>query len=94
MESYRSSGTVSAALSTQLRCYFVRKCNFVNPNPSLAEEADIRVVSDRAFLEKATDNTLDIYSKIMKEALARTGPVLEMFDLPNTREKRLVVAYK
>ncbi|KAJ3048167.1 NAD-dependent glutamate dehydrogenase [Rhizophlyctis rosea] len=94
MESYRSSGTVSAALSTQLRCYFVRKCNFINPNSSLAEEADIRVVSDRTFLEKATENTLDIYSKLMKEALARTGPVIEMFELPGTREKRLVVAYK
>ncbi|KAJ3036171.1 NAD-dependent glutamate dehydrogenase [Rhizophlyctis rosea] len=94
MESYRSSGTVSAALSTQLRCYFVRKCNFVNENPTAAETSDIRAVSDRSFLEKATENTLDIYSKLMKEALARTGPVIEVYDLPNTREKRLVVAYK
>jgi len=94
MESYRSTGTVSTTMSTQLRCYFVHKCNFVKADPTPEERTDIRVVSDQGFLEKATENTLVIYSKLMKEALNRTGPVIEMFDLPGTREKRLVVAYK
>ncbi|KAJ3286072.1 NAD-dependent glutamate dehydrogenase [Borealophlyctis nickersoniae] len=94
VESYRSSGTVSTTLSTQLRCYFIRKCNFVKADPSPEEQKDIRLVSDKAFLEKATENTLAIYSKLMNEALARTGPVIEMFDIPNSREKRLVIAYK
>lgn len=37
LETYRSQGTVSLANPTQLRCYFVAKCEFVNPNPN--EEA-------------------------------------------------------
>ncbi|TPX63849.1 glutamate dehydrogenase [Spizellomyces sp. 'palustris'] len=94
MESYRSSGTVSSSLSTQLRCYFVRKCNFVKAEPTPAEEADIRLVSDSTFLEKATENTLEIYSKVMKHALVRTGPVIEVYDIPKSRQKRLVIAFK
>lgn len=34
LETYRSLGTVSSANPTQLRCYFVAKCEFVNPNPT------------------------------------------------------------
>ncbi|KAJ3177544.1 NAD-dependent glutamate dehydrogenase [Gaertneriomyces sp. JEL0708] len=94
MESYRSSGTVSSSLSTQLRCYFVRKCSFVRPNPTPEEETDIKLVGDSTFLEKATENTLDIYSKVMKHTLKRTGPVIEVYDIPNSRQKRLVIAYK
>ncbi|RKO87189.1 Glutamate/Leucine/Phenylalanine/Valine dehydrogenase-domain-containing protein, partial [Blyttiomyces helicus] len=94
LESYRSSGTVSTTLSTQLRCYFIRKCQFVKAEPTPEEEKDIRLVSDVTFLEKATENTLDIYSSVMKQALHRTGPVIELFDIPNSRDKRLVIGYK
>lgn len=34
LETYRSQGTVSSKNQTQLRCYFVAKCDFVKPNPS------------------------------------------------------------
>eukprot|EP00842_Homolaphlyctis_polyrhiza_P000320 jgi/Hompol1/1289/HPOL_005548-RA len=94
LESFRSFGTVSSSHSTMLRCYFVRKCTFVNPNPSREEEANIRAVSDKQFLEKATENTLEIYQKIMKQVLVRTGPVIEMYDVPNSREKRLVIGFR
>jgi glutamate dehydrogenase len=33
LETYRSQGTVSSKNSTQLRCYFVGKCDFVKENP-------------------------------------------------------------
>ncbi|KAF9323779.1 NAD-dependent glutamate dehydrogenase, partial [Linnemannia elongata] len=58
------------------------------------QESDIRETSDKSFLEKATENTLEIYSNVMKTALARTGPVIEMFEVEGSRERRLVIAYK
>ncbi|KAI8921769.1 Glutamate/Leucine/Phenylalanine/Valine dehydrogenase-domain-containing protein [Entophlyctis helioformis] len=94
LESFRSFGTVSSSLSTMLRCYFVRKCSFAKPHPTADEEKDIRLVGDKHFLEKATENTLEIYQNIMKQVLIRTGPVIEMFDVPNSREKRLVIGYR
>ncbi|KAF9288311.1 NAD-dependent glutamate dehydrogenase [Mortierella alpina] len=94
LESYRSKGTVSSSSSTQLRTYFVRECSFVNPAPSKEQENDIRETADKSFLEKATENTLEIYSEIMRTALSRTGPVIEMFEVEGTRERRLVIAYK
>ncbi|TPX74221.1 hypothetical protein CcCBS67573_g04511 [Chytriomyces confervae] len=94
VESYRSQGTVSSSISTQLRTYFVRKCEFVNPNPTGAALTDITQISDKSFLEKATTNTRDIYLSVIKHVLVRTGPVLELFDVPNSREKRLIIGYK
>ncbi|KAJ3222009.1 NAD-dependent glutamate dehydrogenase [Clydaea vesicula] len=94
LESYRSLGTVSSSLSTQLRCYFIRKCSFVTPDPTPEQAGDIRLVSDKIFLEKASDHTLGIYEKIMRQVLVRTGPVIEKFDMANSNEKRLVIGYK
>ncbi|KAL1916544.1 uncharacterized protein VTP21DRAFT_5735 [Calcarisporiella thermophila] len=94
VESYRSTGTVSSLLNHQLRCYFVKKCHFVNPNPTAEEEADIRQISDKTFLEKATENTLEIYQNMVRKVLQRTGPVIEMFEVENSRERRLVIGYR
>ncbi|KAI8824995.1 Glutamate/Leucine/Phenylalanine/Valine dehydrogenase-domain-containing protein [Fimicolochytrium jonesii] len=94
LESYRSTGTVSSSLSTQLRCYFVRKCSFAKPEPTGDEVNNIQLVGDKTFLEKATENTLEIYSTVMKHALLRTGPVIEVYDIPRSRVKRLVMAFK
>ncbi|RIA91793.1 Glutamate/Leucine/Phenylalanine/Valine dehydrogenase-domain-containing protein [Glomus cerebriforme] len=94
LESYRSNGNVSPSMNTQLRCYFVAKCDFVKPNPSPEEETDIRLVGDRTFLEKATENTLEIYHNVMKAVLKRTGPVIEMFEVEGSRERRLVIGYR
>lgn len=87
MESYRSSGTVSSSHSSQLRCYFVRKCDFVKSNPTPAEEGNIRLVGDKIFLEKATENTLDVYENIIRQVLVRFGPVIEIHAVPNSRER-------
>jgi glutamate dehydrogenase len=94
LESYRSHGNVSPSMSTQLRCYFVAKCDFVKPDPSPEEETDIRLVGDRTFLEKATENTLEVYQNVMKAVLNRTGPVIEMFEVEGSRERRLVIGYR
>ncbi|CAG8595145.1 6822_t:CDS:2, partial [Acaulospora colombiana] len=94
LETYRSLGTVSESMNTQLRCYFVTKCDFVKLDPSPEEETDIRLVGDKTFLEKATENTLEIYQNVMKTVLKRTGPVIEMFEVEGSRERRLVIGYR
>ncbi|KAG9303149.1 hypothetical protein G9A89_000506, partial [Geosiphon pyriformis] len=94
LESYRSHGNVTPSVNAQLRCYFVGKCDFVEPNPSPAQETDIKLVGDKTFLEKATENTLEIYQNLMKTVLSRTGPVIEMFEVEASRERRLVIGYR
>jgi glutamate dehydrogenase len=51
-------------------------------------------VSDPVFLEKASENTLDIYQDIMWNVESRYGPVIEVFEVEGTRERRLVIGYK
>jgi len=93
LETYRSKGTVSSYSSTQLRCYFLTKCEFANPNvPS--DVSDLSIVGDKTFLERATPNTKKIYQRIMDQAVKRTGPVIETFEYDNSHERRLVIAYK
>jgi hypothetical protein len=94
LESYRSFGTVSSVHSTTLRCYFIHKCNFVIPSPTKEQSEDINLVSDKYFLEKAAPNTVQVYQNIMKKALVTTGPVIEIFEVTDSREKRLVIAFK
>ncbi|KAE9387141.1 NAD-specific glutamate dehydrogenase [Gymnopus androsaceus JB14] len=62
LETFRSAGSISATASQQLRCYFVSKCVF--PDAPAAKDAEgrtnINSVSDKGFLEKASENTLEI----------------------------------
>ncbi|KZT11816.1 NAD-dependent glutamate dehydrogenase [Laetiporus sulphureus 93-53] len=97
LETYRSQGGISATASQQLRCYFVTKCNFPK-NPPASTRSDgkveIRSVSDPVFLEKASANTLEIYQRIMWNVLERYGPVIEVFEVEGSRERRLVIGHK
>ena len=45
-------------------------------------------------MEKASDNTLDIYQAIMNEVERRAGPVIEMFEVEDSRERRIVIGFK
>jgi glutamate dehydrogenase len=97
LETFRSTGAISATAQQQLRCYFVTKCHFPqSPTPSTRSDGftDIRSVSDPVFLEKATEHTLDIYQEIMWNVEKRYGPVIEVFEVEGTRERRIVIAYK
>ncbi|GLB38177.1 putative NAD()-dependent glutamate dehydrogenase which degrades glutamate to ammonia and alpha-ketoglutarate [Lyophyllum shimeji] len=96
LETFRSAGSISATASQQLRCYFVTKCKFPPRTPAQngQTKTDIRSVSDPVFLEKATPNTLDIYQKVMWNVETRYGPVIEVFEVEGTRERRLVIGYK
>lgn len=96
LETFRSLGHISATTSQQLRCYFVTKCDFSHQPASTRTDGktDIRTVSDRVFLEKATENTLEIYQKIMWSVEKRYGPVIEVFEVEGTRERRVVMGFK
>ena len=85
---------MSASNETTLRCYFIRKCDFVNPKPTLEQLNDIKAVSDKYFLQKATSHTLNIYQSIIDQVLVRTGPVIEMYGVPDSREHRLVIGFR
>ena len=95
VETFRSPVSLSGDTSdskTSLRCYFVYQCNFVDPNPEPGETR-LEIISDRMFLTKATKNTKQIYGDIIQLAVHRTGPVIEVFDIEGSEEKRLVVAF-
>lgn len=96
LETFRSAGSVSSTISQQLRCYFVSPCEFPKtPATKLSDgSTDIRSVSDKFFLEKATPNTLEVYQKVMSEVERRDGPVIEMYELEDSREHRIVIGYK
>lgn len=93
VETYRSKGVVSEGTPVQLRCYFVEKCEFthdhVDPN-----ETDLMKIASKSFLDNATEHTQEVYQKIIKKAVHRTGPVIEHFSFPDTEEKRVVIAYR
>ena len=96
LETYRSEGGISSTASQQLRCYFVSKCTFpTTPKATLEDgRTDIRSVSDTLFLEKASQNTLDIYQEVLSSVEKRFGPVIEVYDVEGSREKRLVIGYR
>lgn len=95
VETFRSPGNLSGTgpSKTTLRCYFVYQSQFVDPNPS-PNETRLELIGDRMFLAKATKNTMSIYQEIIELAVARNGPVIEVFDIENSKEKRLVVAFR
>lgn len=96
LETFRSTGAISATASQQLRCYFVTKCDFTSKTATTRSDGktDIRSVSDKVFLEKATENTLEIYQNVMWSVESRYGPVIEVFEVEGTRERRVVIGFK
>lgn len=94
LETYRSKGNVSTSFKTQLRCYFITKCRFVVPEPAPEELLDISKVSDETFLSKASANTLQLYQKILQAVLMRSGPVIEMHEVEDSRCKKIIIGYR
>ncbi|KAK0548231.1 NAD-dependent glutamate dehydrogenase [Tilletia horrida] len=96
LETFRSAGTVSKHSKQSLRCYFLSRCQFVEPIPAPGTDAysDIRAVSDKTFLAKASENTLAMYQSVMKEVLRRPGPVIDLYEVEGSRERRIVIGYR
>ncbi|KAK3703079.1 NAD-dependent glutamate dehydrogenase [Vermiconidia calcicola] len=93
VESFRSPSRLPQGNDASLRCYFVYQSVFKNKNPALGE-TNIDVLGDERFLQKATKNTKEVYQQVMERVVSRTGPVLDMFEMAGTREKRLIVGFK
>lgn len=93
VETFRSPSKVPGGNDQSLRCYFVYQSSFKNPNPS-PDETNIEVLGDERFLQKATTNTKNLYQTVMDAGVSRTGPVIDMYDVEGTREKRLVIGFK
>lgn len=96
LETYRSTGAISSTISQQLRCYFVTRCAFPSEPAKKTQQGttEIRSVSDASFLEKASDNTLEVYQSVMDQVEKREGPVIEMFEVEDSRERRIVIGFK
>ncbi|KAF5103043.1 hypothetical protein D0Z00_000021 [Geotrichum galactomycetum] len=95
LESFRasSSSDVGSTQDEQLRCFFVFKCNFFEDNVS-ETETDLSKISDKSFYEKATDNTKAIYQSLIEKAVQRSGPVIDLFEVENAKERRIIIAYR
>lgn len=92
LESYRSSADTASKFN--LRSYFISKCNYAAPHPDETQKLDIRQCGDKNFLEKASENTLVLYSSVIQAVLERTGVVIEMLDIAGSREKRLIIGFR
>ena len=93
VETFRSPTTLPGDNEQQLRCYFVYKCQFSHPHPD-PDETNIDIIGEKRFLQKATANTKAIYQEVITNAVNRSGPVIEMYEIEGSREKRLVLAYR
>ncbi|KYG44899.1 hypothetical protein M433DRAFT_155085 [Acidomyces richmondensis BFW] len=93
VETFRSPSKLPGTDEQSLRCYFVYQTSFRNKNPD-PKETSIDELGDERFLQKSTKNTREIYQRIMDAVVARTGPVIDMYDVEGTREKRLVIGFK
>jgi glutamate dehydrogenase len=96
LETYRSESATGSS-SQSLRCYLISRCVFpaiptISNPPEM--KTDIRSVSDKIFLEKASENTLEVYQKIMWSVEERFGPVIKFYEVEGTREHRVVIGYK
>ncbi|KAK9484929.1 Glutamate/Leucine/Phenylalanine/Valine dehydrogenase-domain-containing protein [Lipomyces starkeyi] len=78
----------------QFRCYFVYKCKYPEVEVSPGE-VDMQKISDKLFYEKASENTKNIYKSVIERAAGQiSGPVIEMFEIEGTRERRLIIGYR
>ena len=93
VESFRSESQLPGGTDQKIRCYFVYKCHFANPNPN-PDETNIDIIGEARFLQKATRNTKAIYQEAISNAVNRTGPVIEIVNVEGTMEKRIVIAYR
>ncbi|KAL2206317.1 NAD+ dependent glutamate dehydrogenase [Sarocladium strictum] len=97
VETFRSPAVIGNSPSSQatLRCYFVYQCLFKQkPEETDPKETRLEVIADNGFLQKATANTKQMYQEVIELAVHRAGPVIEVFDIEDSPEKRLVVAFR
>ncbi|KAE9387989.1 NAD(P)-binding protein [Gymnopus androsaceus JB14] len=77
-----------------LRAMALRASRDTPATKDAERRTNINSVSDKGFLEKASENTLEIYQKIMRSVEQRYGPVMEAFEVEGSRERRIVIGNK
>jgi glutamate dehydrogenase len=66
LESYLSPGALPTPnMSTTLRCYLIRQCEFDFPNPTAEQARDINSVGDKNFLFRTTDHTKSLFEGVI-----------------------------
>lgn len=81
--------------SLSVRCYFISRSTLpaYTPKPN-GERPTIDEVSDPVFLEKASENTKEIYQGILWEVERRQAPVIEVYEVEGSREMRVVIGFR
>lgn len=93
LETFRSASALEDNGDPQhLRCYFVNQCDFFNTTPN-QNETDLKTLSDKTFWEKSTEHTKRMYQDIMSQVVRRMGPVIELMEVEDSQEYRLVIGH-
>lgn len=94
VESYLSAGMASHNMKTNIRCFFVHKCNFPRPNPTPEESRQIDLVADSSFLAKISPGTKVLYQRLVVDALNGLGCEVDAIKSPDSDCIRLAIAYR
>lgn len=76
-----------------VRCYFVYKNRYVNDAVSL-HDTELGRISDSTFLKIASPYTKKLYSAIIRDVVANTGPVIKCFPVEDSDEYRVVIGFR
>ncbi|GMM33122.1 glutamate dehydrogenase (NAD(+)) [Saccharomycopsis crataegensis] len=74
--------------------YFVYRNSFPHLDKVSNDTTDLNLIGDSTFLRIASDNTKYLYQKIIKEAVAITGPVIHHYRVDSSTEHRLIIAFR
>lgn len=76
----------------KLRCYFVWQCDF--PEKVSVDETNLEKISTKAFWQRASNHTKQLYQSLIDKAATRMGPISEVYEIEGEDEARLVIAYR
>lgn len=76
-----------------MRLYFVYKNAFKNLDKVNAKTTDLNLIGDETFLRISSENTKELYSKIISEVVQVGGPVIHHYRVENSLEYRLVIGF-
>lgn len=94
VESFKAPLKLSAKATQEqsIRLYFVYKNKFAKVHGP--EVTDLNVIGDKTFLRIASDNTKELYQKIIKDVSKISGPVIQHYSVDDSLEHRIIVAFR
>lgn len=94
VESYLSSGNVAENIQNRIRCHFVNKCSYAEPNPTGEDIFDLDKVADSVYLKQVGQISKMAHALIVRRALEEIGPVIETDTATSNDCIKLMVAYR